>query len=240
MGIVEIQDFTTKIPLQMMGYESGVCVNADVSDSKKNIRRGLDCIYSGHGRVLEYPQIYMTMDGYSARVIREFYTHIGGDPTRLQASTRYINYEDGFDYVIPPSANSPEQILEYDVMMECIKSSLQKLEELQVPREDCAMGLPLGMTTKVTVRTNLRNLVDMSRQRMCTRAYWEYRQLFKDIIDALSSYSKEWAFIVAECFKPKCEVYGYCTEKKCCGRKPYKEPDRSNEKKFLSEILGVQ
>jgi thymidylate synthase (FAD) len=24
-------------------------------------------------------------------------------------------------------------------------------------------------------------------------------------------------------FMPKCELVGYCTEKKCCGRKPYKE-----------------
>ena len=36
-------------------------------------------------------------------MIREWYTHIGGQPTRLQASTRYINYEHGFDYVTPAS-----------------------------------------------------------------------------------------------------------------------------------------
>lgn len=84
-----------------MGKEAGVCWEADVSDAKKNYKRGLDCLQSGHGRVAEYPQVYMVLDGYSARVIREFYTHIGGSPTRLQASTRYIDYENGFDYVTP-------------------------------------------------------------------------------------------------------------------------------------------
>ena len=44
----------------------------------------------------------MILDGYSPRVIREFYTHIGGSPTRLQASTRNIKYETGFDFVTPP------------------------------------------------------------------------------------------------------------------------------------------
>ncbi len=39
------------------------------------------------------------LEGYSARVIRKWYTHIGGQPTRLQASTRYIDYEHGFSYV---------------------------------------------------------------------------------------------------------------------------------------------
>lgn len=50
----------------------------------------------------------MILDGYSARVIREWYTHIGGSPTRLQASTRYIDYEHGFDYVVPPSIEKDE------------------------------------------------------------------------------------------------------------------------------------
>ena len=63
----------------------------------------------------------------------------------------------------------------------------------------------------------------MSRQRMCTRAYWEYRELFNDICKALSEISEEWKWIVDNLFKPKCEQFGYCTEKKSCGRKLKKE-----------------
>ena len=172
IGEVHIQQETTKLPITLMGKEAGVCWGADVSDSKKNYKRGLDCLQSGHGRVAEYPQIYMVLDGYSARVIREFYTHIGGSPTRLQASTRYIDYENGFDYVTPVSilAKSGASAI-YENTMQEITHSLQALEKLGVPREDCAMLLPLGMTTRVVVRTNLPNLIDMSHQRMCSRAY---------------------------------------------------------------------
>ena len=60
--------------------------------------------------------------------------------------------------------------------------------------------------------------IDMSRQRMCTRAYWEYRQLFKDICDALREYSEEWKLIIDNQMKPKCEALGYCPEKHSCGR----------------------
>ncbi len=50
----------------------------------------------------------MILDGYAARVIREWYNHIGGAPTRLQASTRYINYKN-FTYTRPPSVSeNPE------------------------------------------------------------------------------------------------------------------------------------
>ena len=162
----------------------------------------------------------MILDGYSARVIREWYTHIGGAPTRLQASTRYINYEDGFDYIIPHTLEkNPEALELYKTTMKTIQQSAKKLETMGIPREDSALLLPLGMTTKITCKHNFRNLVDMSHQRMCTRAYWEYRELFHDVAEALKQYSEEWKLLVEALFKPKCELFGYCREEKCCGRK---------------------
>ena len=96
-------------PISLIGREAGVCWGADIANQEKNYKRGMDCLTSGHGRTWEYPQVYMVLDGYSARVIREFYTHIGGGPTRLQASTRYINYQKGFPYVIPPKIAADEE-----------------------------------------------------------------------------------------------------------------------------------
>lgn len=223
MGKIIIQPETTVDPISLIGREAGVCWGGDISDAQKNYKRGMGCITSGHGRTWEYPQVYMVLDGYSARVIREFYTHIAGGPTRLQASTRYINYQKGFDYVTPPSIGANAEGKEiYDRAMNDILSGMQKLEALGLPREDIGMLLPLGMETKVVFRTNLRNLIDMSHQRMCTRAYWEYRILMNDMVKALNEYSDEWKTITANYFVPKCELCGFCTEEKCCGRKPKK------------------
>jgi thymidylate synthase (FAD) len=58
---------------------------------------------------------------------------------------------------------------------------------------------------------------------MCTRAYWEFRELFSEFIKELSAYSDEWKTLSPLLFMPKCEVLGYCPEKKSCGRKPKKE-----------------
>lgn len=150
MGKVIIQsEYTTKNPITMIGTEAGICWGADTSDAKKNYKRGLECLENEHGRTFEFPDIYMVLDGYSARVIREWYTHIGGAPTRLQASTRYIDYERGFSFVIPPSIrNNVEALTVYQELMYDITGALQKLEALGIPREDSALGLPLGMTTK--------------------------------------------------------------------------------------------
>ena len=224
MGKVTIQSFTCRDPISMIGQEAGVCWGADVSNKEKNYKRGIGCLESGHGRTFEFPDVYMILEGYSARVIREWYTHIGGLPTRLQASTRYINYQRGFDYVIPPSIeNDPAANKVYVDLMWSITVHLQELEALGVPREDSALGLPLGMTSSIVCKHNARSLIDMSHQRMCSRAYHEYRKLFADVCDALRGYSEEWAYLVDRYFVPKCDYLGYCPEEKSCGRKRKKE-----------------
>ena len=221
MGQVIIDEHTTKEPIQMIGQFAGECWGADTTSKSKNFKRGVGCINAEHGRTWEFPDVYMILDGYSARVIREWYTHIGGAPTRLQASTRYIDYESGFDYIIPPKIQGNENAeAVYVNAMELIQGALLQLENMGVPREDSALLLPLGMETKIACKHNFRNLVDMSRQRMCTRAYWEYRELFNDVAQALREYSDEWSILVDAMFMPKCEELGYCREEKNCGKKP--------------------
>lgn len=110
-------------------------------------------------------------------------------------------------------------------MKEISKTCTLMENDYGISREDIGMMLPLSMTTKVVDKRNLRNWIDMSHQRMCTRAYWEYRELFNDVCKALSSVSDEWKWIVDNLFTPKCEHLGYCPEKKSCGRKPKKEED---------------
>ena len=216
---------TTRKPITLIGKRAGICWGADISNDERNYKRGLECIQNNHGRTHEYVNVESVFDGWSARVIREWYTHIGGSPTRLQASTRYINYSNGFDYVIPNKIkNNPAALTLYTETMNLIRDRASLLEnELDIPREDVANLFPLGMNTKIVDKRNLRNIIDMSHQRMCTRAYWEYRKLFKAYISELRKIDDEWAYIVDNYFMPKCEMLGYCPEKYSCGRKPKRE-----------------
>lgn len=225
MGTVTILDGTTKNPITKIGEMAGVCWGADTTDDAKNYKRGWDCIESGHGRTLEFVNVELLIEGYSARVIREWYTHIGGAPTRLQASTRYIDYG-RFDYIIPPSIAADEQAKRlYTETMWQIREAIMALEGHELPREDIANLLPLGMTTRIVDKRNLRNLIDMSRNRECIRALWEYRELFGDLIVGLNNYSEEWERITTTQFMPKCNILGYCPERNGCGMYPRKGKD---------------
>lgn len=222
MGKVIIMPETTKNPISLIGRCAGICWGANVEDEEKNYKRGIDCIQSDHGRTMEFPDIYAVIEGYSAKVIREWYTHIGGLPTRLQASTRYINYEN-FNYVIPKTIQANKDAFKiYVNTMQNISKAYIELEKLGIPHEDSSFVLPFGMETKIIDKRNMRSALDMSRQRMCKRAYYEFRDLFDDYLDSLREYSDEWKTAIDMTMMPKCEVLGYCSERKSCGRKPKK------------------
>lgn len=223
MGTVKINSNTVKNPITLIGELAGPCYGAKTDDPERNYKRGLQCLKDGHFRTMEFAETWFTLDGYSAKCLREFYTHIGGAPTRLQASTRYIKYKQ-FDYVTPPKiAANPEAKEKYEQCMANIAETTRYLQETcEIPQEDANMVLPLGMTTVVSCRFNARTLMEMAAQRLCSRAYWEYRQLMRDIIQALSDYSPEWKTICDEFFKCKCDKAGYCLEHKTCGKYPQK------------------
>ena len=223
MGRITILNSTTVNPISLIGERAGYCWGAKVNDYNKNYKRGLECLKSNHGRTLEFPNIEFLAEGYSARVIREFYTHIGGAPSRLQASTRYINYSE-YPYVIPKTVSyDPKALYIFEQANETIQKSVAELEAMGIPREDAGMLLPLCMETTMVDKCNLRHLIDMSHQRLCSRANWEFRELLRDLYKELYEYSPEWSFIIKNYMKPKCKLYGYCTETNSCGKMPKRE-----------------
>lgn len=226
MGKITILNETIKNPVSLAGKMAGVAYGSDTADDKKNYKRGLQCINDGHYRVLEFAEVYFTLEGYSNRVIRQLFRHVGDGNSAIQESTRYVDFSKGFDYVIPPSIKNCKDsfvIKTYTDAMRTIKEALYTLSTYDIPKEDAQMLIPLGATTKVSIMKNMRNLMDMSRVRMCSLAYWEFRNLMNDLKEALSNYSPEWKELCNMLLKPKCEIVGYCTEKRCCGRKPFKE-----------------
>jgi len=207
---IKVIDYT-KNPLSLMGECASYCW-----DSIPSSQIGIDCIESNHGRVLEYADVTLQISGYSARVIREIYTHISGT-SRLQASTRYIKYGE-FDYIIPDSIDKNISAYEtYTDVMFIIQKAYKKLEDLGIPKEDIANILPLGMESKMVLKINARAILHMVEVRECTRAYWEFRKFIKELKSVVGDLDSEWLKIISYA-KVKCELLGYCNEKNSCGR----------------------
>lgn len=222
--MIEILDWTCKDPLNLIGFCAGVCWNAPVDDVEKNIKRAKNCIKSNHGRTEEYPDVYVVMDEYSARVIREFYTHVIGT-TRLQSSTRYVDAKEMSpekDFYAPANFTDTQKNILLKGYQEIMKTYTE-LENNGVSKEDAANILPLGMHTKIVTKINLRALEHMAHKRNCNRAYKEFRVLMKEFESKLKQLSEEWKWICENMLVPECKALGYCPEAKGCGKEISKE-----------------
>lgn len=214
--MIKLLDYT-KEPLTFMGDCATRCWDSSPSNTRSVAH---DCIKSGHGRVMEFADVTMEIEGFSARAIRELYTHIAGT-SRLQASTRYVNYRN-MEYFTPSKIENDDVAVQiYDDAMEYLKLAYKQLEELGIPKEDIANILPLAMESKTILKINVRALLHFAELRLCNRAYHEIIHLTKEIQFALSTINDEWKAI-SEMMQPKCKVMGYCTEKACCGLMPKK------------------
>lgn len=218
----------THNPLQFIGKCAGVCWNAPIDDAEKNRKRAISCITSGHGRVIEFPDITLVIDNYSARMMRELYTHIGGAPTRVQSSTRYVDAEN-FQYYTPPSVEKSDLVKSiYQVGMSSAASTYKALIDMGIPKEDAANQLPIGMESKMVWKINVRTLINFMNKRLCSRALKEIRDFAKELKNLLASVDDEWKWICDNLFVPTCEQYKFmnpdacfCLETQCCGRHPH-------------------
>lgn len=208
--MIEVLDYTKK-PLTMLGLVAKECYN---SNPKSLSDLGKDCIESGHDRLSEFADVTIVISEYSARFMRELYTHIVG-VSRVQASTRYINYKD-MNYYIPDSIKNNQAALNmYEYTMEQIKNAYELLNNLEIPKEDIANILPLGMHSKMVLKINSRALFHMAEIRTCKRAYHEFRKFMKELIAVLKTLDDEWNEMT-KYMKTKCDKSGKCNEKKPC------------------------
>jgi len=217
---IEILNWT-KQPLSTIGTNASYCYNTTLKDDEHRKRIGKSVIEDGHGRNLEFADVTLHISGVSAKLVREFYTHIGGMPTRVQASTRYITYKD-FGFVIPTGMTNEQQAV-YEDIMRCIQDGYGKLKELNCNNDITGYTLPLSMETEFIWKGNVRCLEHMFNQRLCKRALTEYQDLMKLLKKQLSELDEEWKWISDNLFVPKCIKEGFCRESRCCGMMPKKE-----------------
>lgn len=227
--MIKVLKYTEK-PLSFMGEVAGICYGT--TNPKAFTRIAKRCLEEGHGRVSEFADVVLAIDGYSAKVIRELYTHIVGT-SRLQASTRYIDYSEQFENVMPKSVeNNPIAKKIWNNTMETINENIKALKASGVPTEDFTNMLPLSYSTKMVLKIDVRALIHMFHVRACTCAYHEFRGLMSELKLELSKLDEEWKFLCENYFVSKCIANGYCDEKtRHCGIRPLKSEVLNGETK---------
>lgn len=179
-------------------------------------------ISSGHHSTLEHVSFTFLISGVSRALSHQLVRHRIG-VSFSQQSQRYCKFETGFEYVIPPSIAKDEKLLEkYKLYMEGINNMyLDLLNVENVPAEDARMVLPNACCTNLTVSLNLRALIHLCQERLCTNAQYEIRAMVKQMAKLITDKIPE----LKPYLVPKCKALGYCNESasRTCGRMPLKE-----------------
>lgn len=210
---VRVLDYT-KNPLVKIGRCTGICYDTDTTLDEKNIKRAIHCLNSSHFRNLELAMVTLEISGISCRLGRELYTHLGGMPTRLQASTRYIDYRN-FNYIIPKNASKEEEEILIKAM-QSIQESYKQLKELGATNDITGYLVPLAAETTIILQCNARMLMELMGNRLCSRALLEFQELAYLIKKVVGNIDIEWRWISNNFFKVKCERLKFCPEGKRC------------------------
>ena len=202
-------------------------ISSDTKDLEKQAEFVKKIVASGHESPLEHVKFTFAIEGVSRVLTHQLVRH--RIASYSQQSQRYVK-EDDFDYIIPPSIEE-DKVLKNEFMkaIEQIQQSynnmLARFKEKgktgEKANEDARYLLPGACETKIVVTMNCRQLLHFFRQRCCSRAQWEIRNLANEMLKLCKSHLPAVFSQAGE----KCISLGYCPEgeKFTCGKYPLKK-----------------
>lgn len=196
------------------------------ADKKWNlVKKVLD---SGHQSIAEHVYFTFAIEGVDRALTHQLVRH--RHCTFSQQSQRYVQIKEDQnkleDLFCGDSFNYPElykilnkyfvdgdKISNVNGLYYALDSYLQAIKNGE-PAEEARRFLPNATKTNIIMSCNFRELIHMCNLRLCTRAQKPIRDLFKEIVNCVIEKNDK----LASYLVPQCEVYGFCTEEKCCGR----------------------
>lgn len=187
----------------------------------------------GHESVLEHASFTFGIEGVSRALLAQITRH------RLASfsvqSQRYVGYEQGFGYIIPPRIQElgEDAVQEFARQMNTIEEWYRdwqsRLGNGEKSNEDARFVLPNACETRMILTMNVRELRHFFALRMCERAQWEIRalatEMHRQCLEAAPALFKDAG--------PGC-LRGKCPEgEKSCGRMN----EKREERKRLIETL---
>lgn len=162
----------TPDPIQTIAEIASICYDSEPADPMKLVKH----LYrNGHHSVFEHIYFTFKIEGISRACSHQLVRHRMCSFT--QRSQRYCS-EDGFDYVIPDTINP----LLFAADMASLKFWYEDFQEQGVPNEDARYVLPNACCTDMYLSCNLRELIHICNERLCSRAQWEIRNMVKEMV----------------------------------------------------------
>lgn len=195
----------TPNPIETIAQIASICYDSSPKDAMKLVKR----LYrNGHHSCFEHIYFTFKIEDISRACSHQLVRHRLCSFT--QRSQRYCS-ENGFRVVLPDSIASMDDLGGFDHLISIIEAHYDELQARGVPKEDIRYILPNACTTSLYLSCNLRELIHISNERLCSRAQWEIRELVQKMVSLVDP---ELKFMLV----PKCKS-GRMICNSPCGKK---------------------
>ena len=196
----------TPNPIETISEIASICYDSNPKNPMGLVRH----LYkNGHHSVFEHVYFTFKITGISRACSHQLVRHRHCSFT--QRSQRYCS-EDGFGIVIPESVQKIDEKHGFESLMWTIEAHYNELSAQGVPNEDARYVLPNSCATELYLSCNLRELIHIANERLCTRAQWEIRELVKKMVDLVDP-SLQFMLV------PKCQSGRIICNSPCGGKK---------------------
>lgn len=166
----------TAKPIEQIASIASICYDSDPKNPLKLVHH----LYNnGHHSVFEHIYFTFKIEGISRACSHQLVRHRHCSFT--QRSQRYCS-EESFEYVEPISIRNIDNKNGYEYLMGYIDDHYRELQSRDISNEDARYILPNACTTELYLSCNLRELIHIANERLCTRAQWEIRDLVKQMV----------------------------------------------------------
>lgn len=167
----------TPNPIETIAQIASICYDSDPKNPMKLVQH----LYkNGHHSVFEHIYFTFKIDGISRACSHQLVRH--RHCAFAQRSQRYCN-EDGFECVLPPSIDDTEAYWDYNSTLIDIRQGYANLQAKNIPNEDARYILPNACATSLYLSCNLRELIHICNERLCSKAQWEIRELVQEMVN---------------------------------------------------------
>ena len=157
----------TPNPVETIATIASICYDSNPKNPMALVKH----LYGGgHHSVFEHIYFTFKIEGISRACSHQLVRHRHCSFT--QRSQRYCS-EDGFEYVTPAAIPNADMVY----VMERIDCWYNNFQAEDIPNEDARYILPNACATSLYLSCNLRELIHMCNERLCSRAQWEIREL---------------------------------------------------------------
>jgi len=211
----------SKNPIGVVTSAIRQCYSAESADKiakkvskEQSVRLIKQIIGSGHTSTIEHATFTFAIEGVSRALTHQLVRH--RIASYSQQSQRYVKAKQ-LNYIIPPSVKRNKEATKIFVnAINLAADSYQSLLDIGIAAEDARFLMPNAAETKIVVTMNARALANFLKERMCTRAQWEIRQLANEMYKIVYKVAPE----IFEHVGPTCETEGICWQgDMTCGKK---------------------